>query len=66
MVEIGIKGFFRVTVEITSDLSFPLTLLPVAKGSFDHTVFFGQFLRFGATVKTPITGTIRHFGFDKS
>ena len=23
-----------------------------------------RFVRYGLTVKTPITGTIRHFGFD--
>jgi hypothetical protein len=44
MSEIGIRGFFRLTVE--SSLT-------------------DRILRFGLTVKNPITGTIRTFGFDR-
>ena len=43
MTEIGVKRFFRLTVE--SSLSDGI-------------------LRYGLTVRTPLTGTIRHFGFD--
>jgi len=62
MTEIGIRGLFRLTVEITPDTT---TLKPLSRGSYDNIVVFGRFLRFGLTVKTPITGTIRSFGFDR-
>jgi hypothetical protein len=60
--EFNVQSFFRVTVESTRDIE---TLFPFSRGSYDNWVVFGRFLRFGLTVKTPFTGTVRKFGIDR-
>ena len=49
-------GTFPTMVEIGFRSVFRLTL---------EIVVPYRFVRYGLTVKTPLTGTIRHFGFDR-
>ena len=60
-VEIGLKRLFRLSLEI---LTGPATVKPLTFSKTDTTLLFGQCVRYGLTVRTPFTGTIRKFGFD--
>lgn len=49
-------------------LGFPRMTEIGIRGLFRLTVessLTDRILRYGLTVKTPLTGTIRHFGFDR-
>ena len=65
MVEFGIKRLFRVTLEIQKVTLFDAVYRIPANRESCSIYLFRRYVRFAATVKTPFTGTIRTFGFDK-